>query len=149
MSDTTTTTDPKQLLAEDDPKCWLICKAGRGWYRPNAQGYTPFVREAGRYTLDEATRHAHPNGPDGPRDGITIHHISTLSEPVAPDPSPEVLALRAERDRLREALEFYADKAFDGYDVSITDYGLSTELGEIIKDGGDRARAALGEKNDE
>ena len=57
-------------------------------------------------------------------------------------------ALTAENARLRDALEFYADKAFDGYDVSITDYGLSTELGEIIKDGGDRARAALGEKND-
>lgn len=68
---------------------------------------------------------------------------------IAPDLAQEVLDLRAEVARLREALEFYADKAFDGYDVSITDYGLSTELGEIIKDGGDRARAALGEQNDE
>ena len=67
----------------------------------------------------------------------------------APTLAQEVLDLRAEVARLREALEFYADKAFDGYDVSITDYGMSTELGEIITDGGDRARAALGEKNDD
>ena len=68
---------------------------------------------------------------------------------LAPTLAQETLDLRAKVARLRDALEFYADKAFDGYDVSITDYGLSTELGEIIKDGGDRARAALGEKNDE
>ena len=142
MSDTTTTTDPKQLLAEDDPKCWLICKAGRGWYRPNAQGYTPFVREAGRYTLDEATRHAHPNGPDGPRDGITIHHISTLSEPVAPDPSPEVLALRAERDRLREALI----EAIPWVEANIEDVANKPGVVSAVSK---RLRAALGEKNDE
>src|SRR5690606_24248146 len=41
------------------------------YYRPNAAGYTYNVAEAGRYTLDEAIRHSHPNGPDGPRDAIT------------------------------------------------------------------------------
>lgn len=62
-------------------------------------------------------------------------------------PAPEVAsalrALLAERDALREALRFYADEGFDGYDVEITDYGISMSVGEIIKDGGDRARAAL------
>lgn len=44
---------------------------------------------------------------------------------------------------LVEALEFYADRQYDGYDVAVTDYGLSTEGGPIIKDAGDKARAAL------
>jgi len=43
----------------------------------------------------------------------------------------------------REALEFYADRDYDGYSVHVTDYGLSTDNGDIIKDGGERARQAL------
>jgi hypothetical protein len=31
------------------PTGWLIYKAGRGYYRPNAQGYTNDPAEAGRY----------------------------------------------------------------------------------------------------
>jgi hypothetical protein len=46
-------------------------------------------------------------------------------------------------DQMREALEFYADPDGDGYRVDVTDYGLSTEEGEIVRDGGKRARAAL------
>lgn len=49
---------------------YLICKGG-AYYRPNAQGYTRNRSEAGRYTLEEAISYSHPNGPDGPRDGIT------------------------------------------------------------------------------
>lgn len=49
---------------------YLIRKGGY-YYRPNAQGYTTGKAEAGRYTLEEAIKHSHPNGPDGPRDGIT------------------------------------------------------------------------------
>lgn len=52
------------------PDQYLICKHG-GYYRPNAQGYTNNVADAGRYTLAEAIRHTHPNGTDGPRDGMT------------------------------------------------------------------------------
>lgn len=58
--------------------------------------------------------------------------------------------LRDDRDRLaadlkvaREALAFYADPTLDGYDVMVTNYGLSTEEGAIIRDKGDIARAAL------
>ncbi|MBY6005390.1 hypothetical protein KUV62_15805 [Salipiger bermudensis] len=51
----------------------------------------------------------------------------------------ELIAAR----RVVEALEFYADRSFDGYDVEITDYGISMSVGDIIKDGGDKARAAL------
>lgn len=51
-------------------------------------------------------------------------------------PDPRVTALV-------QALEFYADPTIDGYDVEITDYGLSRKEGRIIQDGGDKARAAL------
>jgi len=47
---------------------YLIRKGG-AYYRPNAAGYTVNVNEAGRYSLEDAIRHSHPNGPDGPRDG--------------------------------------------------------------------------------
>jgi hypothetical protein len=42
-----------------------------------------------------------------------------------------------------EVLRFYADEGLDGYDIQVTDYGLSTQDGHIIKDGGDIARATL------
>lgn len=58
---------------KDDPAVYLICKYG-GYYRPNCQGYTRFKEDAGRYTLAEAIRESHPNGPDGPRDGMTYIH---------------------------------------------------------------------------
>ena len=55
---------------------WLIHKAGRGWYRPNAKGYTGCLAEAGRYSREDALLYSHPNGLDGPRDNITIKHES-------------------------------------------------------------------------
>lgn len=55
----------------------------------------------------------------------------------------------ARNAKLVEALKFYADPDLDGYDVSVTNYGLSTEDGPIIKDGGDIARAALKEIGNE
>lgn len=63
------------------------------------------------------------------------------------DASRELVAtvptLVAEVERLREALAFYADLDGYGYHAAATDYGLSMELGDIIEDGGQRARAAL------
>ena len=58
---------------KEDPAVYLICKYG-GYYRPNCQGYTRFKEEAGRYTLAKAIRESYPNGPDGPRDGMTYIH---------------------------------------------------------------------------
>lgn len=58
---------------------WLIHKRGRGWYRPDAKGYTPHPWEAGRYSHEEAMSRSHPNGPDGPRDGMTIKHESGVT----------------------------------------------------------------------
>ena len=54
--------------------------------------------------------------------------------------------LEAQEALLKEAMEalrFYADEHYDGYDIYITDYGLSTENGPIIADSGDLARATL------
>jgi hypothetical protein len=59
---------------------YLICKYGM-YYRPNAQGYTGSVAEAGRYTLAEAIRHSHPNGPDGPRDGMSYRAVTPDDAP--------------------------------------------------------------------
>lgn len=63
------------------PDGWLIHKAGRGWYRPQAQGYTNDTAEAGRYSHKEAMTYSHPNGWDQQRDGITIKHESEVSTP--------------------------------------------------------------------
>lgn len=55
---------------------------------------------------------------------------------LASTPQPEIKALV-------EALEFYADADGDGYQAYPADYGLSMDLGDIIKDGGERASKAL------
>lgn len=89
---------------------WLIHKAGRGWYRPKAQGYTAQPSEAGRYSYDEAMSYAHPNGPKGPRDGITIKHESDLEPKRTPTLSealalPEVAALVEAATDAAEAID--------------------------------------------
>jgi len=56
---------------------WYVKKGGY-YYRPKAQGYTPHIWEAGRFTYEEAYSHSHPNGPDGPRDGITMGKTSNV-----------------------------------------------------------------------
>lgn len=63
---------------------YLIRKGG-AYYRPNAAGYTYNTDEAGRYTLAEAIRHSHPNGPNGPRDGIDYMLVSPNTRPAVDD----------------------------------------------------------------
>lgn len=57
----------------DAPHSYLIVKRG-AYYRPMCQGYTASAIQAGRYTLAEAERYTHPNGPDGPRDDMRYIH---------------------------------------------------------------------------
>lgn len=52
---------------------YLIRKRGM-YYRPNSQGYTTNLIQAGRYTRSEAESITHPNGLDGPRDGMSFIH---------------------------------------------------------------------------
>ena len=58
---------------------YLIRKHGL-YYAPNSQGYTGIRDKAGRYTLTEAIARAHPNGKDGPRDGMDYIHESEAPE---------------------------------------------------------------------
>lgn len=86
---------------------YLIRKQGL-WYRPRASGYTDSVIQAGRYTLEEAQRYTHPNGPDGPRDGMDYVHENDLVDPdwqMVKDLRHRLdLAVR-EQDRLARAVE--------------------------------------------
>jgi hypothetical protein len=92
---------------------WLIHKQGRGWYRPNAQGYTAHPHEAGRYSYADAMAYSHPNGLDGPRDGITIKHESDLPQPKPDLRDEEIRTLRAALDaaeaRLSECQKVVAE----------------------------------------
>jgi len=65
-----------------------------------------------------------------------------LATPETP-PTETVPTPPALSEDLRGVLEFYADRDGDGYRVDVTNYGLSTEEGDIVRDGGERARAAL------
>ncbi|SDG35618.1 hypothetical protein [Pelagibacterium luteolum] len=105
----------KALATKEPPdpsRGWLIHKAGRGWYRPNAQGYTNKTSEAGRYSRDEAESYSHPNGWDGPRDGITIKHESEVTPTPASGEQMEVVAwllktLTDKGEPLTSSLRFY------------------------------------------
>ena len=71
-----------------DGRNYLIRKGGY-WYRPDCSGYTSSRWEAGRYTEEKARSESHPNGPDGPRDGMEYFHISEVKwprRPTAPQP---------------------------------------------------------------
>lgn len=50
---------------------FLIEKRGL-YYRPESAGYTGLKREAGRYSLDEASVIVGPNGPEGSQDGMSM-----------------------------------------------------------------------------
>lgn len=88
----------------------------------------------------------------GPGGGI-VSNVNDAEQPnarfiaAARDLVPAMAdRLEAQEALLFEAMEtlrFYADEHYDGYDIHITDYGLSTENGPIIKDSGERARATL------
>ena len=53
--------------------------------------------------------------------------------------------LEAKLAKAVEALSFYADPTYNGYDVCLEDYGLSMTKGCVIQDGGDLANKTLAE----
>jgi len=79
---------------------YVITKGGY-YYRPNAQGYTTDVEQAGRFTLHEAIQYSHPNGPDGPRDGIDY----TPAPPATFDVARENARLRVEVEAKSQWIE--------------------------------------------
>jgi len=105
------TDEAKPVAADGLPDDgWLIHKAGRGWYRTNAQGYTSSPADADRYSRANALKYSHPNGPDGPRDGLSIKHESEVPGAVSTRPTPpadsamvEALMLSAHLKRLADA----------------------------------------------
>lgn len=58
-----------------------LIRKGAYWYRPNAQGYTANVNEAGLFTYEDAVAYTHPNGPDGSRDGLSYIHRNEVQRP--------------------------------------------------------------------
>ncbi len=62
-----------------------LIRKGAYYYRWNCEGYTSDPALAGRYTLEQAEKYTHPNGPDGPRDGLSYIKVSDVPQ-LAPDP---------------------------------------------------------------
>jgi len=89
---------------------FLVFKAGRGWYRSESQGYTNFKFDAGRYTEKEAISITHPNGEDGPRDGMYYRHESEVRDYVS-DRIEALESSLSEMRRMREAAVRHAEKA--------------------------------------
>lgn len=64
---------PCPKCADDHPPMTdlYVIKKNGVYYRPGRCGYTSNINEAGQFTLEDAERETHPNGRDGPRDGMT------------------------------------------------------------------------------
>ncbi len=84
---------------------YLINKSGGGYYRDKARGYTLNTSDAGRFSLEDAIAYSHPNGPDGPRDGITYKHESEVVAGSDCADDLRIHDLTQERDRLRDGQE--------------------------------------------
>jgi len=69
------------MTVQDDGAWYLICKRGV-FYRPDCQGYTSHKSQAGLFSLAEAIRTTHPNGLDGPRDGMTYVRYCDSGETI-------------------------------------------------------------------
>lgn len=92
---------------------YLIFKCGRGYYCAEAKGYTLNADEAGRFSLEDAIAYSHPNGPDGPRDGITYQHESEVQRGSDCESELRISDLTRERDELREAKETLSQELAD------------------------------------
>ncbi|MBH0112689.1 hypothetical protein I5E68_06960 [Novosphingobium sp. YJ-S2-02] len=84
-----------------------LIRKGAYFYRPNSQGYTARTDDAGRYTLEEARSITHPNGPDGPRDGMS--YLPAPEEPEPTDLAGRLIAMN--RDFKSVALAAAANEA--------------------------------------
>lgn len=76
------------------------------------------------------------------RKGAVSHRVPGMAVSLL-EAAAERLEAQPEVKALVEALEFYADADGDGYQAYPADYGLSMDLGDIIKDGGERAQQVL------
>lgn len=92
-------------MTTNDTTMYLIRK-GAFYYRPNSQGYTAHTHDAGRYTLEEARSITHPNGLDGPRDGMS--YVPAPKEPEPSDVAGRLIAMN--RDFKSAALAIAANE---------------------------------------
>ena len=107
-------------------RVYLIRKGGF-YYRPKCSGYTSSAITAGRYTLEEAERYTHPNGPDGPRDDMTFIHEDDVPDPewrLVASLNARIAALEAELAAAREAALEEAAKVAEGWDCDGSDFPL-------------------------
>jgi hypothetical protein len=95
---------------------YLIFKQGGGYYRAGCHGYTLDAAEAGRFSLDKAVSYSHPNGPDGPRDGITYKHESEIMPDSNCESDLRIHDLTQERDALREGQEMLSQELTQALD---------------------------------
>jgi hypothetical protein len=108
---------------------FLIFKRGRGWYRAESKGYTAFKFDAGRYTKQDAEKITHPNGLDGPRDGMFYKHESEVSD----FPSDRIEKLEAKLAKAMEVVEMIASADVDAVLGQAVD--LSCEIiGELMEE---------------
>ena len=98
-------------MADEHTREYVIRKAGY-FYRPKSQGYTGSVLEAGLYTLAQAISLTHPNGPNGPRDGLTYCLASEYPEIAkAANAAAELTRLRAENEALQKECNHWCSLA--------------------------------------
>lgn len=120
-----------------------IIRKGGYFYRPNSQGYTINASEAGRYTLVEAERLTHPNGKDGPRDGLSFLHEDEL--PPLTTQAQRNAELEAENARLRKTLATIANS----FNIVGSHYDHAVQaLDAMVRSIKTQARAALGGSTD-
>jgi hypothetical protein len=125
-----------------DREVYLVRKGGY-FYRPNAQGYTSNPDEAGRYTWEEAWKHSHPNGDDGPCDGIDIVHVREVASPRAQIERDTIARLAAQSGVSGFDLLERADAAkADAWDYSVGHSKAAAIITEAIAAAvaGERAR---------
>lgn len=112
-----------------------VIRKGGYFYRPNAQGYTPCVDQAGRFTLEQAISYSHPNGPDGPRDGISYEPAPTTR------PTPDAAMRKALEGLLHTYVESKLNGGFEPERIESWSVvqAARAALAEAPADGGERA----------
>lgn len=110
---------------------YVILKRGL-YYRPNAQGYTGLLSEAGRFNRKTAFSLTHPTGPDGPRDGLEFFTEAQAWEyaPACP-PEIKVAYLERERSRLEAELAAAVRMAEDAKDFA---RGIGRNIEKFLKE---------------
>jgi len=129
-------TAPIDTSPEAVERVYLIRKHG-AWYRKDSAGYTGSAIQAGRYTLAEAESITHPNGKDGPRDGmIYVHEDAVRCDDLAAYRALRAALTAAEAKSRGSALtEFSAlGQAAEAYEAQLRAEAENARLREFLAD---------------